>query len=131
MRAHRIDDAQLVALFLMLLSGAGQRCADIDASRRELEATRQRSDESISSFVSRWKAKVADLKSLIHAAFSVEEAIARGLWTDTTLSPDNKEKRPIGSSSRSEEQPYIAQTSMQLRPPHPRVTTHPPPRSYA
>ncbi|RVW34983.1 hypothetical protein CK203_092506 [Vitis vinifera] len=196
MRAHKIDDAQLVAIFPMLLSGVGQRwfasvepskvrtwedvshefliqfafSTDIDVSRRELEATRKRSDESISSFVSHWKARVAsmidwpkeqdqidmvlrnlqprfarrlvgipfqDLKSLIHAAFNVEEVIARGLWTDTTLFLDNKGKRPIGSSSRSEEyqpvyvqQPYIAQTSMQLRPPHPRATTHPPPRAF-
>ena len=87
MRAHRIDDAQLVALFPMSLSGAAQRwftsvepsrlCtwenvayefltqfafgADIDVSRRELEATRQRPNESISSFVSRWRANVAGM----------------------------------------------------------------------
>ena len=138
MRAHGIDDAQLVALFPMSLSGAAQRwfasvessrlrtwedvarefltqfafSADIDVSRRELEATRQRPEESISSFVTRWRAKVAgmvdrpkeqdqidmvlrnlqprfarrlvgipfqDLRSLVQAAFSVEEAIARGL----------------------------------------------------
>ena len=35
--------------------------ADIDVSRRELEATRQRSDESISSFVTRWKEKVVGM----------------------------------------------------------------------
>ena len=102
----------------------------------QLEATRQRPEESISSFVTRRRAKVAgmidrpkeqdqidmvlrnlqprfsrrlvgipfqDLKSLIHAAFNVEEAIARGLWTDTTLFPDNKGKKPIGSSSRFKE----------------------------
>ena len=66
MRAHGIDDVQLVALFLMSLSGAAQRwfasikpsrlrtwrdvahefltqfafSTDIDVSRRELEATR-------------------------------------------------------------------------------------------
>ncbi|KAL6323277.1 hypothetical protein AAG906_029284 [Vitis piasezkii] len=199
MRAHGIDDAQLVALFPMSLSRATQRwfasvepsrvrtwddvahefltqftfSADIDVSRRELEATRQRPDESISSFVNRWRAKVAgmidrpkeqdqidmvlrnlqprfarhlvgipfqDLKSLVHAAFSVEEAIARGLWTDTTPSPDSKGKKPIGPFSRYGEyqyqpvyvqEPYIAQTSMQPRPPHPRATTHPPPRPYA
>ena len=34
---------------------------DIDVSRRELEAIRQRPDESISSFVSRWRAKVAGM----------------------------------------------------------------------
>ncbi|RVW33563.1 hypothetical protein CK203_116150 [Vitis vinifera] len=74
--------------------------------------------------------RMEDLKSLVHATFNVEEAIARGLWTNTAHSPDSKGKRPVGSSSRSGE-PYIAQTSMQPRPPHPRATTHPPPRPYA
>ncbi|RVW87033.1 hypothetical protein CK203_048351 [Vitis vinifera] len=32
-----------------------------------------------------------------------EEAIARGLWTNTAHSPDSKGKRPVGSSSRSGE----------------------------
>ncbi|RVW62529.1 hypothetical protein CK203_062267 [Vitis vinifera] len=75
--------------------------------------------------------KWLDLKSLVQAAFSVEEAIARGLWTDATPSPNSKGKKPIGSFSRSGEEPYIAQTSMQPRPPHPRAATHPPPRPYA
>ena len=35
--------------------------ADIDVSRRELEATRQRLDESISSFVNCWRANVAGM----------------------------------------------------------------------
>ena len=35
--------------------------ADIDVSRLELEATRQRPDESISSSVNRWRAKVAGM----------------------------------------------------------------------
>ena len=35
--------------------------ADIDVSRRELEATKQRPDKSIASFVSRWKAKVVGM----------------------------------------------------------------------
>ncbi|KAJ9686946.1 hypothetical protein PVL29_015692 [Vitis rotundifolia] len=81
-----------------------------------------------------------DLKSLVHAAFSVKEAIARGLWTDTTPSPNSKGKKSIRPFTRSGEyqyqpvyvqEPYIAQTSMQPRPPHPRATTHPPPRPYA
>ncbi|RVW39040.1 hypothetical protein CK203_089155 [Vitis vinifera] len=88
---------------------------DIDVSRRNLEATRQRPDEFIYSFVSRWRANVAgmidrpkeqdqidmvlwnlqsrfarrlvgipfqDLKSLVHAAFSVKEVIAQELWTN-------------------------------------------------
>ena len=176
---------------------------NIDVSRQELEATKQRPDNSISSFGSYWRAKVAskidrpkeqdqsdmvlrnlqsrfskrlvgipfqDLKNLIHAAFSVEEAIARGLWTDIAHSPDNKGKKLVGSSSRFGEvdtisyqhqrpalhssyrpptvrahlshpqyqyqpiyvqQPYIAQTIMQPRPPHPRATTPLPPRPYA
>ena len=107
---------------------------DIDVSGRELEATKQRPDESISFFVSRWREKMAsmidrpkeqdqidmvlrnlqsrfsrclvgipfqDLKSLIHAAFSVEETIARGLWTYIAHSPDNKGKKSVRSSSRS------------------------------
>ena len=41
-----------------------------------------------------------DLKSLVHATFSVEEYIARGLWTDTAPSPNSKGKKPVGSSSR-------------------------------
>ena len=35
--------------------------ADIDVSRQELEATRQRPNESISSFVTHWRAKVAGM----------------------------------------------------------------------
>ncbi|RVW92848.1 hypothetical protein CK203_040472 [Vitis vinifera] len=190
------NDAQLVALFPMSLSGAAQRwfasvepsrlrtwedvarefltqfafSADIDVSRRELEAIRQRPDESISSFVTRWRRRWLDLRSLVHAAFSVEDAMARGLWTDTATSPDSKGKKLIGPLTRSGEvgaisyqhrrpayhsayrsptvrapfsppqyqyqldyaqEPYIAQTSMQPRPPHPRAATHPPPRPYA
>ena len=41
-----------------------------------------------------------DLKSLVHAAFSVEEAIAQGLWTYIATSLDSKGKKPIGSPSR-------------------------------
>ena len=44
-----------------------------------------------------------DLRSLVQAAFSVEEDIAQGLWTDTTPSPDSKGNKPIGPFSRSGE----------------------------
>lgn len=86
MIAHRLDDAQLVALFPMPLSGATQRwfvsikpsrlctwedvahefltqftsSVDIVVSKRELEATKWRLDKSISSFVGCWKEKVVD-----------------------------------------------------------------------
>ena len=79
MRAHGKDDAQLVAFFPMSLSGVAQKwfssvepsrlhtwenvahefltqfafSVDIDVSRRELEAIRQRPNESISSFINR------------------------------------------------------------------------------
>ena len=155
-----IDNAHLVALFPMSLSGAAQRWfasveplrlrtwddvthefltqfafnADIDVSRQELEATRQRPNESISSFVIHQRAKVVgmidrpkkqdqidlvlqnlqlrfakrlmgipfqDLKSLVQAAFSVEEAIARGLWTYIVHSPNSKGKKQFGSFNRS------------------------------
>ena len=41
-----------------------------------------------------------DLRSLVHAAFSVEKAIAQGLWTDIATSLDSKGKKSIGSPSR-------------------------------
>ena len=44
-----------------------------------------------------------DLKSLVQAAFSVEEAIARGLWTYIVHSLDSKGKKQFGSFSRSRE----------------------------
>ncbi|RVX01559.1 hypothetical protein CK203_017492 [Vitis vinifera] len=155
MRAHGIDDAQLVALFPMSLSGAAQR--------RELEATRQRPEESISSFVTRWRAKVAgmvdrpkeqdqidmvlrnlqprfarrlvgipfqDLRSLVQAAFSVEEAIARGLWTDTTPSPDSKGKKLIGPFSRSGEHAATTTTSESRYSPAPRPYAQRPARQF-
>ena len=79
MRAHGLDEAQMVMLFPMSLSSATQRwfasldasCCRIwddlaqeflrqfsfntiiDVSRRELEALRQRPEESVTSFISR------------------------------------------------------------------------------
>ena len=41
-----------------------------------------------------------DLRSLVQAAFSVEKATTRELWTDTVPSPDSKGKRIVGSSNR-------------------------------
>ncbi|KAL6345147.1 hypothetical protein AAG906_013631 [Vitis piasezkii] len=162
MRAHGIDDAQLVALFPMSLSGVAQRWfASTRVGGHQTEARRV-------YFFLCHSLEGKDGCSCL--AFSIEEAFARGLWTDTATSPDSKGKKPIGSSTRSGEvgaisyqhqrpahhsayrpptvrapfslpqyqyQPfyiqesYIAQTSMQPRPPHPRAATHPPPRPYA
>ena len=85
MRGHRLDEAQMIMLFPLSLSGAAQRWfasldpsmrrtwADlgqefirqysfntvVDVSRRGLEALRQRPDESVTSFISRWREKIA------------------------------------------------------------------------
>nr|CAN62597.1 hypothetical protein VITISV_041531 [Vitis vinifera] len=141
MRAHGIDDAQLVALFPMSLSGAAQRWfASVEPSR--LRTWEDVAHEFLTQFAfsadidPRFAKRLVgipfqDLRSLVHGAFSVEEAMARGLWTDTTPSPDSKGKKLIGPLTRSGEEPYIAQTSMHPRLTHPRVATHPPPRPYA
>ena len=87
MRGYRLDEAQMIILFPLSLSGAAQRLfasldpsrrrtwADlgqefirqysfnivVDVSRRELEALGQRPDESITSFISRWREKIAQI----------------------------------------------------------------------
>ena len=87
MLGHRLDEAQMIMLFPLSLSGAAQRWfasldpsrrrtwADlgqefirqysfntvVDVSRRELEALRQRPDESVTSFISRWREKIAQI----------------------------------------------------------------------
>ncbi|WJZ91220.1 hypothetical protein VitviT2T_010315 [Vitis vinifera] len=87
MRAHGLDESQMITLFPLSLSGAAQRWfaslessrrrtwddlareflrqfsfnTVVDVLRRELEALRQRSDESISSFISRWRGKIAEI----------------------------------------------------------------------
>ncbi|RVW49869.1 hypothetical protein CK203_105856 [Vitis vinifera] len=49
-----------------------------------------------------------DLKSLVHATFSVEETIARGLWTDIAHSLDSKGKKLVGLSSSLERLTLLA-----------------------
>ena len=87
MRGHRLDEAQMIMLFPLSLSGAAQRWfasldpsrrrtwADlgqefikqysfntvVEVSRRELEALRQRLDESVTSFISRWREKIEQI----------------------------------------------------------------------
>ena len=87
MRGHRLDEAQMIMLFPLSLSGAAQRWLAsldpsrhrtwtdlgqefikqysfntiVDVSRRELEALRQRPDESVTSFISRWREKIAHI----------------------------------------------------------------------
>ena len=87
MRGHRLDEAQMIMLFPLSLSGAAQRWfasldpsrrrtwadlgqefirqysfnIEVDVSRRELEALRQRPDESVTSFISQWREKIAPI----------------------------------------------------------------------
>ena len=87
MHGHRLDEAQMIMLFPLSSSGAAQRWfasldpsrrrtwanlgqefirqysfnTIVDVSRRELEALRQRPDESVTSFISRWREKIAQI----------------------------------------------------------------------
>lgn len=87
MRALGLDEAQLLTLFPLSLSGMTQRwyasletsrrrtwedlaqeflrqysfSGDTSVTRRELEFLRQGSDESVSSFISRWREKAAEM----------------------------------------------------------------------
>ncbi|RVW56471.1 hypothetical protein CK203_072516 [Vitis vinifera] len=121
MRAHGLDEAHLIMLFPMSLSGAAHRW-------RELEALRQGPDESVTSFISRWREKIAqivdrpsekdqisiilrslqprfarhlmgfphtDFRSLVQALYGIEEGIARGFWPESSPS-DSKGKKPLG-----------------------------------
>nr|CAN76542.1 hypothetical protein VITISV_037553 [Vitis vinifera] len=56
MRVHGLDESQVITLFPLSLSGVAQH-----VSMRELEALRQRSDESVSSFNSRWCRKIVEI----------------------------------------------------------------------
>ena len=85
MRAHGLDEAQMIMLFPISLSGTTQRWFAsldvshyqtwddlaqeflrqyafnniIDVSRRELEALRQRPEESVTSFISRRRENIS------------------------------------------------------------------------
>ena len=87
MRPHGLDEAHFIMFFPMSLSGATQRWFAsldasrhrtwddlaqeflrqfafnivIDVSRRELEALRQGLEESMTSFISRWREKIAHI----------------------------------------------------------------------
>ena len=87
MRAHGLDESQMITLFPLSLSGTTQSWfaslessrlqtwddlaqeflrrfsfnTIMDVSRRKLEALRQRIDESISSFISRWRGKIVEI----------------------------------------------------------------------
>ena len=87
MRAHGLDESQMIMLFPMSLSGIAQKWyvsldisrrrtwddltqeflrqfsfnTVIDVSQRELEALRQRPDETVTSFIFRWREKILQI----------------------------------------------------------------------
>ena len=87
MRGHRLNEAQMIMLFSLSMSGAAQRWfasldpfkhrtwADlgqefigqysfntvVDISQRELEALRQRPNELVTSFISRYREKIVQI----------------------------------------------------------------------
>ena len=87
MRAHSLDESQMIMLFPMSLSGIAQKLyvsldisrrrtwddltqeflrqfsfnTVIDVSQRELEALRQRPDETFTSFISCWREKILQI----------------------------------------------------------------------
>ncbi|RVW60990.1 Retrovirus-related Pol polyprotein from transposon 17.6 [Vitis vinifera] len=87
MRAHGLDEAQMVMLFPMSLSGAAQLVRFIG----ELEALRQR--PGVSHFI--YLPLEEKISQIIDALYGIEEGIARGLWSESSPT-DSKGKRPSG-----------------------------------
>ncbi|RVW69088.1 hypothetical protein CK203_063712 [Vitis vinifera] len=142
MRAHGLDEPQMITLFPLSLSGAAQRWfaslessrrrtwddlaqeflrqfsfnTVVDVSRRELEALRQRTEESVSSFISRWRGKIAEIVDRPSERDQIQmDGITRGLWADSSPS-DVKGKKPfigprpteVGAISSSSQRPSDA-----------------------
>ncbi|RVW15756.1 hypothetical protein CK203_098518 [Vitis vinifera] len=143
MRAHGLDEAKTIMIFPMSLSGAAQRWfasldvshrrtwddlaqeflrqhafnTVIDVSRKELKALRQRPEESVTSFIPRWRKKISQ------ALYNIEKGIARGLWSESSLS-DSNGKKPLGGQRSGD---VSAISSIGLRPPRCYQTTYVPP----
>nr|CAN83915.1 hypothetical protein VITISV_022301 [Vitis vinifera] len=136
MRAHGLDEPQMITLFPLSLSGAAQRWfaslessrrrtwddlaqeflrqfsfnTVVDVSRRELEALR-----SLQPRIARHVVGVpfTDFGSLVMALYDVEDGITRGLWADSSPS-DVKGKKPfigprpteVGAISSSSQRPF-------------------------
>ncbi|WJZ80175.1 hypothetical protein VitviT2T_000112 [Vitis vinifera] len=133
MRAHGLDEAKTIMIFPMSLSGAAQRWfasldvshrrtwddlaqeflrqhafnTVIDVSRKKLKALRQRPEESVTSFIPRWRKKISQ------ALYNIEKGIARGLWSESSLS-DSNGKKPLGGQRSGD---VSAISSIGLRPP--------------
>ncbi|RVX04670.1 hypothetical protein CK203_023499 [Vitis vinifera] len=75
----------------------------VDVSRRELEALRQRAEESVSSFISRWRGKIAEI-SIDHQrgpdSDGFEEPAAADRQTCDSSPSDVKGKKPFVGQRR-------------------------------
>ncbi|RVW28702.1 hypothetical protein CK203_083304 [Vitis vinifera] len=114
MRALGLDEAQLLTLFPLSLSGMTQRWyASLETSRRGTwedlaqEFLRQYSFsviralhvESLSFFdKDQMRVSFQDFRSLVQALSDVDDGISRGLWSGITPSPDTEGKGVVGSS---------------------------------
>ncbi|RVW14458.1 hypothetical protein CK203_090780 [Vitis vinifera] len=107
----------------------------VDVSRRELEALRQRAEESVSSFISRWRGKIAEIidrpseRDQIQMVF--EEPAAADRQTCDSSPSDVKGKKPFvrqrstdvsAISSSSQRLPRHYQPISQLLETHPSCT---------
>ncbi|RVW18920.1 hypothetical protein CK203_102504 [Vitis vinifera] len=115
----------------------------VDVSRRELEALRQRTEESVSSFISRWRGKIAEIvdrpseRDQIQMVLrSLQPRIARHVvgvpFTDSSPS-DVKGKKPfvgprpteVGAISSSSQRPLRRhQPILQFSEPHSSYASH-------
>ncbi|RVX00443.1 hypothetical protein CK203_024662 [Vitis vinifera] len=118
-RAHGLDESQMITLFPLSLSGAAQRWfASLESSRRwtwgdlareflrqfsfntVVDTFRARSDtDGLEEFTPRIARHVvgvpfADFGSLVMTLYDVEDGISRGLWTDSFPS-DIKGMKPF------------------------------------
>ncbi|RVX05886.1 hypothetical protein CK203_023919 [Vitis vinifera] len=65
----------------------------INISRRELEALRQRPEESVTSFISRWREKISQV--IDRSPCMYRGGYTRGLWSESSPS-NSKGKKPLG-----------------------------------
>ncbi|RVW63776.1 Transposon Ty3-I Gag-Pol polyprotein [Vitis vinifera] len=146
MRAHGLDEPQMITLFPLSLSGAAQRWfASLESSRhvsrRELEALRQRIEESVSSFISRWRGKIAEIvdrpseRDQIQMVLKSLQPGSPDMWSGSRsqiLGPRPTEVGAISSSSQRPlrhhqpipqfSEPHSSYASHQYRPRAPRPT---------
>nr|CAN77280.1 hypothetical protein VITISV_018407 [Vitis vinifera] len=102
MRALGLDEAHLLTLFPLSLSGMTQRWEKV-AGMIERPTERDQMSMFLRSLHPRFARHLTgvpfqDFRSLVQALFDVDDGISRGLWSDIIPSPDTEGKRVGGSS---------------------------------